>query len=120
MPSTSPVERISGPSSGSTSGNMLNGKTASLTPKCGNLRCLQVQLRQLLAQHALDGQPGHLDVADLRDQRHGPRRPRVGFEDVDDVLADGVLDVHQPDDVQLHRDSPGVLADRVDVLLRDA
>jgi hypothetical protein len=34
MPSTSPVERISGPSSGSTSGNMLKGNTASFTPKC--------------------------------------------------------------------------------------
>jgi len=31
-PRTSPVERISGLSTGSTSGNMLNGKTASLTP----------------------------------------------------------------------------------------
>ena len=32
MPKTSPVERISGPKSGSTSGNMLKGNTASLTP----------------------------------------------------------------------------------------
>ena len=31
MPITSPVERISGPSAGSTSGNRLNGSTASLT-----------------------------------------------------------------------------------------
>ena len=32
-PITSPVARISGPSTGSTSGNILNGNTASLTPK---------------------------------------------------------------------------------------
>ena len=31
MPITSPVERISGPSAGSTSGNLENGSTASLT-----------------------------------------------------------------------------------------
>ena len=31
-PSTSPVERISGPRRGSTSGNMLKGNTASFTP----------------------------------------------------------------------------------------
>lgn len=31
-PSTSPVERISGPRTGSTSGKLPNGKTASLTP----------------------------------------------------------------------------------------
>ncbi len=29
------MERISGPSTGSTSGNMLNGNTTSLTPTCG-------------------------------------------------------------------------------------
>ena len=34
-PSTSPVERISGPSTGSTSGNFSKGMTASLTPKYG-------------------------------------------------------------------------------------
>ena len=32
IPKTSPVDRISGPSRGSTSGNILNGKTASFTP----------------------------------------------------------------------------------------
>ncbi len=45
MPSTSPVERISGPSTGSTSGNMLNGNTASLTPKCGIGACCEVRDR---------------------------------------------------------------------------
>ncbi len=35
VPITSPVERISGPSTGSTPGNLLNGKTASLTEKYG-------------------------------------------------------------------------------------
>ena len=33
MPSTSPVDLISGPRSGSTSWNILNGNTASLTPQ---------------------------------------------------------------------------------------
>jgi hypothetical protein len=32
-PSTSPVDLISGPNTGSTSGNILNGNTASFTPK---------------------------------------------------------------------------------------
>ena len=87
MPSTSPVERISGPSSGSTSWNMLKGNTASLTPKCGIGLLLQVQLRELLAQHDLRGDAGHGDVADLGDQRHGARGPRVGLQDVDHVAA---------------------------------
>ena len=34
-PMTSPVDRISGPRMGSTPGNLLNGKTASLTEKYG-------------------------------------------------------------------------------------
>ena len=34
-PITSPVERISGPSAGSTPGNLLNGKTGDLTKSCG-------------------------------------------------------------------------------------
>ena len=34
MPITSPVERISGPSTASASGNRLNGSTASLTEMC--------------------------------------------------------------------------------------
>ena len=50
MPSTSPVERISGPSTGSTSGNMLNGKTASLTPKCGIVWSREVEVGELLAR----------------------------------------------------------------------
>ena len=34
-PITSPVERISGPSTGSTPGNLLNGKTGDLMKSCG-------------------------------------------------------------------------------------
>ena len=36
-PITSPVERISGPKMGSMPGNLLNGKTASLTEKYGGI-----------------------------------------------------------------------------------
>ena len=53
-PMTSPVERISGPSAGSTPGNLLNGKTGLLTniqtAPAGRPRC-SVDFVQLLAQH---------------------------------------------------------------------
>src|SRR6185295_12246027 len=39
-PITSPVERISGPSVGSTPGNLLNGNTGDLTKNCGTLVAL--------------------------------------------------------------------------------
>jgi len=42
------VERISGPRTGSTSGNMLNGKTASLTPKWGMGRRTRPRSRSFL------------------------------------------------------------------------
>src|SRR6266481_7156392 len=37
-PITSPVERISGPSAGSTPGNLLNGNTGDFTKHCGTVR----------------------------------------------------------------------------------
>ena len=37
IPMTSPVDRISGPNAGSTSGNRLNGRTASLTATCPSI-----------------------------------------------------------------------------------
>ena len=119
-PSTSPVERISGPSTGSTSGNMLNGKTASLTPKCGIERVLRPSSPSFLPEHDLGGELGHRDVADLRDQRDGPRAARVGLEDVDDIPGDRVLDVHQADDVQRDGDLARVVADGLQVQRRDA
>ena len=52
MPITSPVERISGPRMMSTPGNLLNGKTLSLTEKCvGTTSSIQAQLVERLADH---------------------------------------------------------------------
>ncbi len=118
MPSTSPVERISGPSTGSTSGNMLKGSTTSFTPTCGMVWRWSFRSLQLRAQHELRGDAGHRDIADLGHQRHGARGARVGFEHIDLVLADGVLDVHHAADLQLAADAQGVFLDGLDVFLR--
>ena len=59
MPMTSPVERISGPSRMSVPGNLLNGKTGSLTEKYGGHDLLgEAQLLERLARHDLGGELG--------------------------------------------------------------
>ena len=44
---TSPVERISGPSSTSTPGKRLKGKTASFTATCASFFCFSLKLARL-------------------------------------------------------------------------
>ena len=44
---------------------------------------------------------------------------RIDLEDVDHVVFDRVLHVHQADDLQRARDAPRVVADRAEVPLRD-
>ena len=78
------------------------------------------QIGQLLAQHDLRRDAGHGDVAHFRNQRDGPGSPGIGLEDVDHIAGDGVLDVHQTDDAEFHRDAPGIVVDRVLVAGGDA
>ena len=63
------------------------------------------------AKHDLRREARHLDVADLRHERHGARCTRVRLEHVDGVFGDRVLDVHEPDDPELDRDLARVLLD---------
>ena len=55
----------------------------------------------------------------LRDVRHGPRRARVHLEDVDHVVLDGVLNVHETDDLQRARNAARVFANRPEMPLRN-
>jgi hypothetical protein len=59
----------------------------------------QPQVGQLPAHHELRGNAGHLDVADLGDQRYRPGGAGVGLEHVDHVVGNGILHVHQADNV---------------------
>jgi len=93
---------------------MLKGNTA------GDGSALEVEVAQLLAQHDLGGQTGHGDVAHLGNQGYGAGGPGVGLQDVDHVISDGVLNIHQAHHVKLHRDAPGVFIDGVQVFGRDA
>ena len=63
------------------------------------LAILQIEIRELLAGHQPCGDPGHRHADHLGDERHGARCPRIDFEHVDRAVLDGVLNVHQADDV---------------------
>ena len=59
----------------------------------------------------------HRDAGDLREEGHGPRRARVHLDEVDAVLADDELRVHQAactkrDDDPLHRHRHELLVPR--------
>ncbi len=83
MPITSPVERISGPRMMSTPGNLLNGKTLSLTEKCrGTTSVVQAQFVERLADHDQRGVAGQRHTGRLGDERHRAAGPRIDFQDV--------------------------------------
>ena len=118
MPITSPVERISGPSAGSTSGNRLNGITASLTATCPPTGSRSTPSARSSASVA----PSITRVATfasetpgrLGDERHGAARPRVGLDHVDRRAHHGVLDVDQAAHVEVLGDRRGVRLDHLD------
>ena len=103
---TSPVERISGPSSGIDAGeageredgfldrDMRAGCAVRLAAIGGE------GLVQRLAGHDAGGDLGDRLADGLGDKRHGARGARVDFEDVDRAVLDGELDVHQAADIQ--------------------
>ena len=129
MPITSPVERISGPSTESTMRpslvlNRLNGSTASFTD---DRRIHRHHRAVLLRQHAgldqvADAGAHHdqrrglrqRDAERLGHERHGARGARVGFEHVEHAGADGELHVEQTAHPDALRDRQGRCAHPVD------
>ena len=113
-PITSPVERISGPSSASAPAKRSNGSTASLTetwlPHGSSGRPMR---RELLAEHHAAGELGQRQAGGLGDERDRPRGARVGLDDVQVVAVDAVLDVDQADHAEREREVARGLADLV-------
>ncbi len=120
IPITSPVERISGPSSESAPAKRLNGSTASLThtwPSAGVARG-RSRSAIALAEHDPAGELGQRQADRLGHERDRPRGTRVGLDHVQPVVAvDRELDVEQPDHAQRPGDAGRLLADPVEHLL---
>ena len=88
------------------------------------LRLGHVELAELIAQCEPGRDPGQRHAGRLGHEREGARAPRVDLEDVQDLVADGVLDVEAALDAQFDADSPRPVLDlgedvHGDVLRRD-
>ncbi len=115
MPMTSPVERISGPSTVSTPGKRLNGSTASFTlvwPDAvgGRKQTLFAQLGERRADHHPGRDLRERHAGRLGDERHRAARPRVRLEHEHLPGLHRVLDVDEAPDVERARDRPRVAA----------
>ena len=84
MPITSPVERISGPSTMSTPVNLMNGNTASFTETCDGHRIGgDPLLGERDAGHHLGGDLRRRQTGRLGDERHRAAGAGIHLEHVD-------------------------------------
>src|SRR3546814_1829112 len=117
-PMTSPVLRISGPSTESASGKRLKGRTASFTATYPSLRGAQQALVAQLAERGADHDPGgdldERDAGGLGHEGDGAAGARVGLDQEDLAVLHGVPDVDQPDHLALCRDGSRVLLEHRD------
>ena len=90
---TSPVERISGPSTGSEPGKRANGSTTSLTATTRGSGMTHVHLGEARAGGHAAGQVDEVDAHRLAHERHRAARARVGLEHVDRALVQRELHV---------------------------
>ena len=98
---TSPVARISGPSTGSAPGKRANGSTAAFTLTCfGGRSAGSASSSQARARRDLAGGLDEVDADRLRGERHRARRARVHLEDEHLAVGDGQLHVQQADDAE--------------------
>ncbi len=70
---------------------------------CVSFRVLEAEGGELLAGHDAGGDLGDGHADHLGDEGHGARGARIHFEDVDYIILDGELHIHQADDVQRQR-----------------
>ncbi len=130
IPITSPVERISGPSTESTIRpslvrKRLKGSTASLTatgassgtrePSDGGQQALVLELGDRGAGHDPRRGLRERDAERLRHERHRAARPRVRLDHVEHARADRELHVEQPPHADALGDRERRDADAVDV-----
>ena len=97
---TSPVERISGPSTGSAPGNRANGMHGRLDAHLGRSRGREGELAERLARGELARGLDEVDADRLARERHRAGGARVRLEDVHGRVRDRELHVEQADDAE--------------------
>ena len=114
IPMTSPVERISGPSTVSTPGKRLKGSTASFTDTYVGYRRRDRddaridELDQGLSHHDAHRDLRECDAGRFGDEGHRALGARIRLEDVDLLVLDRVLDVDESHDAERLGDLAGV------------
>ena len=81
----------------------MKGKTASFTATWASFLVNQLEAGEAFAGHDAGGDLGHGNADDLGHEGHGARGAGVYFEDVDQIILDGELDVHQAHDIERQR-----------------
>ncbi len=122
MPITSPVERISGPSSESAPSKRSKGKHGLLDRDVlaeadAFVPARQGELGDALAEHDATGELGQGQADRLGDERDGARGARVGLDHIQAAIMDRVLRVHQAHDADAERDVARGGADLLEHLL---
>ena len=75
----------------------------------------EIQVGEFLPQHDLSGNTCHGNVADFGYEGHGSGCPWVGFQYVDHIVCNGILDIHETHDIKFHSDLLRVVADGIDM-----
>ena len=98
MPMTSPVDCMDGPTDGSTPRSLVVENAGAFTATNGGGGRSppgQPSSASVGAERDPHGELDHRHAGDLRQERHGARRPRVDLDQVDAVLADDELGVDE-------------------------
>ncbi len=90
-----------------------------LDPVIGRFDLREVFFLELFPEHDAGGDAGHGEAAYLGNQGDGPGGAGIGLENVNRVVADSVLDVHEADHVHGFGDPLGIVANGFNVFFRD-
>ena len=80
----------------------------------------KIKFRYFFAQHNFGGNSRHIDIAHLRHNGDRPGGSWICFQNIDGIICDGVLDIHEA--YHIHGDSYflGIFIDRLNMFLWDA
>ncbi len=114
---TSPVERISGPRRASTPGNFWKGRTTSLTKKPSTWGSV-MKFRSVKGFPGgdLGGVTGERIACGFADEGDRPAGAGVDFQDIDNFITHGELDIKQPFHTHRHADALGIFTQDFDVI----
>jgi len=98
----------------------VKGKNGLLHAEVTERFVFQIQILKLFAQHDLRGQTRHGHIADFGNQWHRARGAGIRLQNVNHIIGDGVLYVHQADYSEFHGNFFCIVIDSFNVTQRNA